>query len=218
MRSREKYPGKFITFEGGEGSGKSTVLESLKLACRDNEIDAVFVSDPSKELESTIVFRDLLLSDKYDLSPQTELMLYMCARNELIDKIIVPALKEGKTVFSDRFDLSTWAYQGAGRGVEPYYITTLSNLIKSPIPDYTIIFDIDPEVGLKRSKARLNEGLINEGKFEALDLEFHKRVRRYMWGYANKKKKRCKVVKVEEKTRTAVFREAFNTLLDEGLV
>lgn len=207
---------RFVSIEGGEGCGKSTLIENLKKAMQFRD-DVVFVNDPSKDLDIAVEFRRLLLSEKFDLEPCTELMLYMSARAELTHKVIIPALKEGKLVISDRFDLSTWAYQGIGRGIDNFYITALTDLIDHVPPSLFFVLDIDPEIGLSRSKARLSEGNIDEGKFENLDLSFHTGVRNYMRAAA-KKDSRGRLVDVQALNPDQVRTKVLGYLDEEGFI
>ncbi|WP_254514658.1 dTMP kinase [Novosphingobium sp. G106] len=111
--------------------------------------------------------------------PGSELLLMTAARVEHVRRVIGPALSDGKIVVSDRFIGSTIAYQGAGRGMSEEFIRSLHEQVVGPLwPDLTIILDLDVEVGLERSRRRLQSSNTDEGRFETLDLDFHQRIRR----------------------------------------
>jgi len=108
----------------------------------------------------------------------SELLLFTAARCELVEKVIKPALKRGETVLCDRFADSTLAYQGYGRGLDKEMIRTLSRgACGSVWPDVTLLLDLPVEVGLERSMKRLAESAVDEGRFEAESLSFHKKIR-----------------------------------------
>lgn len=144
----------FITFEGVDGSGKSTHLELLKKELADAGHDVVSLREPGGTAFSETI-RELLLTADYGLGPNTELLLFQAARSYLTEKVILPALKAGRIVLCDRYFDSTTAYQGYGRGIDMKVIHT-SNQIGSlgVIPDVTFFFDISLEISKKRSGNR----------------------------------------------------------------
>ena len=173
--------GTLISIEGGEGVGKTTLIENLQEVTKGMD-DIVYFSNPSKEMEVTAKIRDILLNDEYSITVETELMLYLCARAELMDKKVRPAMEEGKIVIVDRWHVSTWAYQGAGRNIENKYITMFEHFIQSIVPDHMIILTLDPKEGVRRSLERLGEKGIAEDKFEKEPSEFHKIIHSYFCG------------------------------------
>jgi len=165
--------GKFITFCGGEGSGKTSVVDNL----RSIYPDALFVNDPSSATEEGLKIRELLLSDKCNLSKQTELLLYTAARAELVHKLIRPALNEGKIVICDRFVVSTLVYQGTIRGFSTDQIMYMhKRFCDNLIPDILFLCDVNAEVGLERSRLRLDENNIDESRWENMDLSIHHKI------------------------------------------
>jgi dTMP kinase len=128
--------------------------------------------------EEGLALRKLLLGGSHHWTPDAELLLMNAARAQHVEKVIRPALGQGKLVLCDRFVGSTLAYQGAGHGVAEERIRALHKLAAGDLwPDLTILLDVDPELALKRSRRRLSAAGSDEGRFEALDLDFHRRVR-----------------------------------------
>jgi dTMP kinase len=128
--------------------------------------------------EEGLALRKLLLGGAHHWTPDAELLLINAARAQHVDKVIRPALAEHKLVLCDRFVGSTLAYQGAGHGLPEERIRALHKLAAGDLwPDLTVVLDLDPELALKRSRRRLSASGSDEGRFEALDLAFHRRVR-----------------------------------------
>lgn len=161
----------FITLEGIEGSGKSTLIKNLNNYLLDLDIDVLFTREPGATITGKNI-RNLLLSPNTDLSSEAELLLIMADRVEHIKNIIEPNLNLNKLVISDRYIDSTIAYQGGGRGIKIKLIESLIKNLKMPIPDLTFLIDINVEIGLKRAKDRAELD-----RFEKEEINFHKRVR-----------------------------------------
>jgi dTMP kinase len=164
--------GRFIVFEGGEGSGKDTHIELLK----PKYPDAIFTREPGGTKFGMEMRRLLLDWREADLDALTELFFFSAARVQFMKEVVSPALQEGKTVISNRFALSTIAYQVYGR--ERLDLLDLAKLsiqkaIGEDVPDLTVYLDIEPKVGIERVESR------NDGKtrFDAESLAFHGRVR-----------------------------------------
>lgn len=171
--------GKFIVMEGGEGSGKTSVINFLKekFADRADRNDLVFTREPGgTEIGEKI--RNLLMDkDNKDILPITELFLFCGARAQHVRELILPSLLAGKTVISDRFDASTVAYQIFGREKSELFedFLKLNSVAKNKIePDAVIWLDVDPETGLRR-KEKSEEG--KSTRFDDEKIEFHRRVR-----------------------------------------
>jgi dTMP kinase len=164
------YPGKFITFEGIDGAGKSSHIEPLAEALRLRGHDVVVTREPGgTELGEKL--REMLLSDPMDRL--TEAMLMFAGRNEHIKRVIEPALARGAVVICDRFNDSTFAYQGSAMGHSLDDLGTLERLAGDLTPDLTLFFDLDPnEAAVRRSFGRRAQD-----KFEANDVAFFERVR-----------------------------------------
>ncbi|PWR19996.1 dTMP kinase [Zavarzinia compransoris] len=171
-------PGRFIVLEGGEGAGKTGAIAFLaaELTARGHRV--VPTREPGGTPEGKAL-RALLLSENgLDWAPDAELLLMNADRVQHLERVVRPALQAGAIVISDRYAGSTIAYQGAGRGLGVERVIDLHREIQHDFwPDLTIVLDIPPEVGLARSRARLAGGGIDEGRFEGLDLDFHRRVR-----------------------------------------
>ena len=170
--------GAFIAIEGGEGAGKGTILADLAGRLRQAGFDVVATREPGGTPGGQAI-RELVLSvhgEAWD--PWAELLLMTAARVQHVRRLIVPAIERCSIVISDRFVGSTIAYQGAGRGIPADEIEQLHRMAVGDLwPDLTIVLDIDPSVGIERSVARLARQDLDEGRFEALDLGFHERVR-----------------------------------------
>ncbi|SHN66379.1 dTMP kinase [Desulfovibrio litoralis] len=186
----------FITFEGIEGAGKSTALKLLSAYFVDNDYEYVLTKEPGgSELGKEL--RRILLDPKTGkLSSNTELFLYLADRSEHVASLITPALEAGVIVLCDRYVDSTLAYQGFGRGL---CVTELKELNKKAtnnlVPDLTFLFDLEPEIGLKRARQRNQlENTEHEGRFEAEELAFHKAVRNGFLTLASEEPKRWRVL------------------------
>jgi dTMP kinase len=168
----------FLVLEGGEGSGKTSACAALVDHLRSRGLDVLATREPGGTPEG-LALRAMLLSDNgYAWDAGAEMLLMVAARIQHVKRVIAPALAAGRVVVCDRFVGSTLAYQGAGRGVPTALIADLhAHLVDDLQPDLTIFLDIDPRVGLARSVRRLSAAAEDEGRFEALDLAFHERVR-----------------------------------------
>jgi dTMP kinase len=183
--------GKFITFEGGEGSGKSTQLKLLCETFTASGTPYVSTREPGGSAGGERIRKLLVSGDKDAWDAGTETLLFYAARLDHVNRLIKPALAEGKVVICDRFADSTRVYQGIGKGMADDYIESLHRLtLGNFIPDLTLILDIDPAVGLKRA----NERRGNENRFETLGLDFHQRIRAGFLAIARREPGRCIVV------------------------
>lgn len=167
--------GRFVVFEGGEGSGKDTQIDRLKQKYCDRD-DVVFTREPGGTVLGEKIRALLLSQDSKEMSVPTELLLFLAARAQLAREVIRPAIVSGKLVISNRFALSTIAYQIYGREKHQFLDFLLDAgtfAANNCIPDEYILLDVTPEVGLARVEAR------NDGKtrFDAESMEFHRRVR-----------------------------------------
>ncbi len=164
--------GKFIVFEGGDGAGKDTQIAMLQKVV--DPAGYLFVRDPGST-DIGLALRAILLHDKR-VTPRAELLMYLAARVQLVEEKIKPALKEGKTVVSNRFDLSTIAYQIYGRErmeLLPFLMELSRYALGGISPDVVIFLDVPPEIGLKRAAQVGAPDRMEEEK-----LAFHERVRR----------------------------------------
>ena len=170
--------GVFVALEGGDGSGKSGALAYLGEVLRDLPRGVVFTREPGGTAEGLAIRSLLLAHSEHDWEPQSELLLVAAARAQHVARVIRPALAAGRLVVSDRYVGSTLAYQGAGRGLDEAEIRMLHNHSTGDLwPDLTVVLDVDPEVALARGLERLRAEGSGEDRFEALGLEFQRRVR-----------------------------------------
>jgi dTMP kinase len=167
--------GFFVVLEGPEGSGKSTLLGPLAALMREHRVDPVVVREPGGTRAAEIA-RQALLDPQHSLGPVAELFLYLAARADLVETVVLPALAQGRLVLSDRFCLSTEAYQMAGRGLDPMLVRTGNQAATHGlVPDLTIILDLPPEIGQARQIAAGK----NQDRLDRESLEFHQRVVNY---------------------------------------
>ena len=170
--------GRLIAFEGGEGSGKSTQIQRIAAHLRTCGLDPLVTREPGGT-PAGLELRRLLLSETgADWTAPAETLLMVADRAQHVAQIVAPALAAGRIVLTDRFVGSTLAYQGAGRGISAAFIRALHHEACGDLwPDLTIVLDLDPRIGLARSRRRLARDGSDEARFEALDLGFHDRVR-----------------------------------------
>jgi len=168
----------FWAVEGGDGTGKSGIVRFLAGYLRERGTAVVETREPGGTAQGERI-RSLVLSGADDAwDARSELLLMTAARVEHVNRVILPALEGGRFVISDRFLGSTIAYQGAGRGLPEAFIRDLhAQAVGNLQPDLTVILDLDPAVGLRRSRQRLLSEDVDEGRFEAMDLPFHERIR-----------------------------------------
>jgi dTMP kinase len=173
-----KPGGAFIAVEGGDGAGKGTVVSELASRLRQRGLPVLTTFEPGGTPEGQTLRELLLRSGGSSWEPWAELLLMTAARVQHVQQVIRPAVAAGTIVISDRFIGSTIAYQGAGRGLSVEAIEYLHREAVGDLwPDLTVLLDIDPAVGIRRSRIRLGSQASDEGRFEALGLEFHNRVR-----------------------------------------
>jgi len=187
----------FITFEGIEGTGKSTQIALLKECLQAQGRRVAVTCEPGGSRIGAELRRVLLSLENRDLTPQAELFLYLADRAQHVAQVVRPALEAGAVVLSDRFADSTVAYQGYGRGMDPELLHQLNEVAVAGLwPELTILLDLDPVIGLERAVARNHsEGKTSaEGRFEAESLAFHGRVRRGFLDLAARFPERISVV------------------------
>ena len=180
----------FITFEGIDGSGKSTQIQKLAKFLEDNGFDIIMTREPGGSVGGEEI-RNLLLQGEVDRwSAETEILLFTAARRDHLERIILPALQDGKIVICDRFTDSTRMYQGM-RG--PKLRDLVDNLNEEVIncdPDLTLIIDIDPEISLRRAKSRETA----EERFEDFGVDLQKKMRKGFIDLSKEFNSRIKVV------------------------
>ncbi|MEQ8195692.1 MAG: dTMP kinase [Rhodospirillales bacterium] len=195
--------GKFITLEGGEGTGKSTQIALLCEALVQAGIETVRTREPGGAPGAEAIRRLLVEGDTGKWDALTEALLHTAARHEHLCRTVNPALAAGKWVVSDRFADSTLAYQGYGHGLDHGVIKKLYELVVGDFkPDLTIMLDIMVEHGLARAAGRGDE----EDRYERMDLGFHERVRQGFMNIATHEPGRCVVIDAD-RTVEAVHAE-----------
>jgi len=185
--------GRFITFEGGEGSGKSTQIRTLAERLNAAKLRTVVTREPGGSPGAEIM-RHLVLSGMGKLlGPEAETLLFAAARDDHVRTVIEPALKQGIWVLSDRFSDSTRAYQGSLGKVAPEILNAMQRVtIGNLKPDLTFILDVPVEVGMKRAAARRGSGAPD--RFEAEDVKFHQALREAYRQIAAAEPERCVLI------------------------
>jgi dTMP kinase len=186
-------PGKFITLEGIDGSGKSTQLRMLSGALRERGVDPLITCQPGGTPLGRRL-REAFLETEETVAPMAELLLFAADRAQHVEFMIKPALAEGRTVISDRYADATFAYQGAGRGFDEKTVNKVIKLATGGLkPDLTLFFDIPISLALTRMNARGESGeKPNRMDFETV--EFYERVRSAYLGIAEREPRRFRIV------------------------
>jgi dTMP kinase len=182
--------GRFITLEGGEGTGKSTLARGLVDALRAESREVVVTREPGGAPGADAIRTLLVSGDANRWSATEEALLFAAARLNHLNHTIRPALARGAWVICDRYYDSTRAYQVAAGGLDPKTLDTLNVLIEAPAPDRTFVLDIDASAGLARSQGKH----IGEDRFEKKAADFHARVRAEFLAIAEREPKRCVVL------------------------
>ena len=189
--------GLFISFEGAEGSGKSTAMRRVGATLEQRGLDVVYTREPGGSQLGGRLRTILLDARNKNLESRAELFLYLADRAQHVEEVIRPALARGALVFSDRFADSTIVYQGYGRGLPIQVLEQLNSIAVNGLqPDLTLVLDVDVSTGLKRANARNErEGkCVSEGRFEDESLAFHTRVREGFLALAARHSDRVKVI------------------------
>jgi dTMP kinase len=191
--------GKFITFEGPEGSGKSTQIRLLTEKLEEKGVEVVCTREPGGTAVGEAI-RNILQHDAVDepLSDRAELLLFTASRAQLMSRLILPTLEKGGWVLCDRFIDSTMAYQGYARGMD---IETLDQInafaISDRKPDLTILLDLEVEQGFQRLEERYSDGKASADRFEREARDFHHRVREGYHTLAEQDPERFRIVAAE---------------------
>jgi dTMP kinase len=187
--------GRFITFEGIDGSGKTTQMHLLAERLRHEGHEVLEAVEPGGTAVGVQIRRILLDSANQDLRPTTELLLYFASRAQNVEQCILPALSAGKIVLCDRFTDSTLAYQGYARGLGEETVLTLDRIACHGLsPDLTLLVDVDLETGLARAQARNAGAAAFETRMDDQAIEFHRKVREAYLDLAKKHAARFRVI------------------------
>lgn len=203
--------GRFITFEGGEGVGKSTQIKRLAAALRKRSVDVVLTREPGGTPGAEAVRHVLLSGAAKSLGPDAEAMLFAAARIDHVDRLIRPALDSGRWVLCDRFTDSTRVYQGTG-GVASGLLHILEMVaIDGLKPDLTLVLDVPAEIGLNRALKRAKEENETDlDRFEEEAIEVHRQRREAFLSIAESEPERCVVIDAnmsQKKTADAIWAE-----------
>ncbi len=193
----ETQRGKFITLEGGEGTGKSTQVQRLTAFLGEHGLVVVGTREPGGSPGAEEIRRLLVEGEPGRWTPLTEALLHSAARADHIARLIEPALAEGRWVVSDRFSDSTLAYQGFGHELGLDMVTKLNSMTSGGLcPDLTIILDIPVGDGLRRAELRAGNGMgaAREDRYERMDVAFHERLRAGFLEIAQNEPERCVVI------------------------
>jgi dTMP kinase len=187
--------GLFVTFEGMDGSGKTTQIDRLATRLRGHGREVLETAEPGGPPIGMKIRRILLDNANQELSPTAELLLYFASRAQNVDQCIVPALAAGKVILCDRFTDSTLVYQGCGRGLGGETVLALDRIACRGLkPDLTLLVDIDVETSLKRALARNSATTTCETRMDEQSVEFHRQVYRAYHELAASEPERIRLV------------------------
>lgn len=193
-----KRRGKFITFEGIDGSGKTTQLGMLAAHLARLLIPFVTTREPGGTAVGEQVRNVLLSSATAGLTAEAEVLLMFAARAQNLREVILPALKTGKIVLCDRFTDASLAYQGYGRGIPQRDIASLHRIACGNFqPDLTLVIDIDPRTSIERAQHRNAESVVDESRFEREGIAFQERARKGYHALARRYPRRVKLINGE---------------------
>lgn len=193
MRGPQVARGVFITFEGGEGAGKSTQIARLAENLRANGHEVVTTREPGGSPGAEAIRHVILSGAAEPFGPAMEAILFAAARADHVDQVIAPAVERGAIVLCDRFIDSSRVYQGVTGGLEPSFMQALEKVaIAGMTPDLTVILDLDPEEGMRRANVRRGEGTAD--RFEKEALEIQRRRREAFLEIVSAEPERCVVV------------------------
>jgi len=204
--------GFFVTFEGIEGCGKTTQIRHLTAHLEGKRQPFLLTREPGGTAISDRIRQILLSSENSRMEPATEFFLYAAARAQHIAEVVLPALRNGKTVLCDRFADATLAYQGFGRGLNLAWLEEIHNrFLQGLKSDLTFLLDLPVEEGLRRAWKRMENQAVKEDRFEKEDLAFHQRVREGYLFLARREPNRI-VVLDGMKDEQTLHREILNRL------
>lgn len=185
----------FLTFEGMDGSGKTTQMRLLAERLRERGRDVLETAEPGGTRIGIEIRRILLDAANQELGPTAEMLLYFACRAQNVDEWIMPALAAGRIVLSDRFTDSTLVYQGCGRGLGSETVLTLDRIAcRGLIPDLTLLIDIDAETSLARAHARNRAAQHSETRMDEQSVAFHRQVYEAYHALAAREPRRFRIV------------------------
>lgn len=208
--------GLFITFEGGEGAGKSTQISRLAKHIRRRRLPVVITREPGGSPGAEAIRHVLLSGAAETFGPAMEAILFAAARSDHVEQVIRPAIENGKVVLCDRFMDSSRVYQGVTGDLDPQFMTALERTALNGLyPDMTLILDIAPEEGLRRANER--RGKEAADRFEKEGLAVHRRRRKAFLDIARSEPERCIVIDAgrDEDSIAGDIARAIDGLIDE---
>ncbi len=204
--------GRFLSFEGIEGCGKTTQITVLSEYLNRRSVPHTITREPGGTGVGDGIRKILLHSETIHLTAAAELLLFYASRSQNIAEKIAPALQRDEVVICDRFYHASMAYQGFGRGIPLEFIEKLTDLVCGQYrPELTILLDIDPEVGLARARARNHKRADDEGRFEMEDIPFYRRIRGGYLELAARDPERLRVIAADRPIEE-VHRDVVRTL------
>ena len=193
MSAQKTKRGLFITFEGVEGGGKTTNIAFTAEKIRKAGHQVLLTREPGGTTTGEAIRKILVSRELPEINPQTELLLMFAARSEHVQRKILPALEQGIWVLCDRFTDASYAYQGAGRGIDSEHIKMLENFVQGSLrPDITFLFDLDANIGLARAQSRGETD-----RFEQQHIKFFNRVRSEYLKMAEAEPKRFRLIEAQ---------------------
>ena len=182
--------GLFITLEGIEGAGKSTVVDFIEDFLTKEGHDVIKTREPGGTVIGEQIREILLKNENYTLTYDTELLLVFSARAQHIQEVILPALSSGKTILCDRFTDASYAYQGGGRGIDASRISLLEKWVQGDLrPNLTLLFDLDVSIGMQRTKKRSDAD-----RFEQEEINFFEKIRNTYLERAKNEPQRFRII------------------------
>lgn len=214
MNSQKPNKGLFITFEGGEGAGKTSLMDKIEHDLRSKGTSVVRTREPGGTKLSEHI-RHWLLDKSFDIAVgnQAEMLMFLAARAQHLEEVILPALAQGKAVLCDRFNDSTVVYQGVARGLGLEYVQNLCKVACGTEPDLTLFLDVDPKIGLERTR-KSHKDMAKAGEMDRIEsekLEFHEKVRQGFLKLASLYPERIKVLDASQ-SREDVYAQAQSIL------
>jgi len=204
--------GRFVSFEGIEGCGKTTQIALLSEVLTQRKIPHSVTREPGGTAVGEGIRRILLHSETIHLTAAAELLLFYASRSQNILEKIEPSLAQGEVVICDRFYHASMAYQGYGRGIPIDFIEKLTELVcGNRRPEITILLDIEPEIGLTRARARNSKRSEDEGRFEMEDVRFYTKIRNGYLELAAREPQRIRIINADRSIEE-VHRDILQTL------
>jgi dTMP kinase len=204
--------GRFVSFEGIEGCGKTTQIALLSNVLTERGVPHSVTREPGGTAVGEGIRKILLNSETIHLTAAAELLLFYASRSQNILEKIEPSLTRGEVVICDRFYHASMAYQGYGRGIPIEFIEKLTDLVCGERrPEITILLDIEPEVGLSRARSRNSKRSEDEGRFEMEDVLFYKRIRDGYLDLASREPHRIRVIPANRSIEE-IHRDVLKTL------